>query len=199
MTDAAGSSARQITDEATRRRKHLEKELELTRERATSWAKGIGALLATALAFSLVKGRSDITDLAPGAASAVGALLLGALLVAGVAVHFLFRAAYGRLRPVLPETSDHELAIETMADMRIGLRLAVAGTTMLVAAIGLTWYGPAAAGPQLQVVDSGGESWCGDPIRTVDGVLTLAASGQEVNVDLTTAVQIRSLTLCPTT
>lgn len=198
VTEAAGQSAKQITDEAVRRRKALEAELELTRGRATSWAKGIGALLAAGLAFSLVKGRSDITDLSSGAGVIVGVLLLVAMGVAVVAVYFLFRAAYGRLRTVRPGTSDHELAVETMTDMRIGLWLAAGGTAMLVGAVGLTWYGPAVQGPQLQVVDSGGVSWCGDPVRTIGGVLTLKTEGQEIRVDLATAAQLRPVMSCPT-
>lgn len=198
MSEPTGPSARQIMDEARRRRTRREDELALTRGRATSWAKGIGALLAAVLAFGLVKGRSDITGLAPRAAAGVGVLLLLSLGIALVAVHFLFRAAYGRLRPVPPGTTDHELAVETMADLRSGLRWAATGTAVLVCAVGLTWYGPAAQGPRLHVVDSTSVSWCGDPVRTLAGVLTLNSAGQEVQIDLATARQLQAVASCPT-
>lgn len=198
MTEPAGQSAKQITDAAARQRKDLEAELELTRGRATSWAKGIGALLAAGLAFSLVKGRSDISDLSTVAAVIVGVLLLIAMVVAVIAVYFLFRAAYGRLQPVASGRSDHELAVETMADLRVGLWLAAVGTVMLLGAVGLTWYGPEAQGPKLQIVEAGGVYWCGDSVRTIDGLLTLETEGQEVQIDLTTVAQLRAVTSCPT-
>lgn len=193
-----GQSAKQISDEAARRRQRAEVELELTRARATSWAKGVGALLAAGLAFGLVKGRSDISDLSPGVAALVGLLLLAATAVAVIAVHHLFRAAYGRLEPEWPGATEHELAVEVMADLRAGLRWALVGTSLLLGAVGLTWYGPAADGPRLKVVDAAGTAWCGEPVRTSAGTVTLEVEGHEVRVGLGTAVQIRAVNICPT-
>lgn len=196
MSFDPGPSAHQIREEALRRRKALDGELALARGRATSWAKGVGALLATGLAFGLVKGRSDLTDLAPGFAVAVGVLLILAIAVAAVAAYFLFRAAYGRLGAAPPEITDHTLVVQTMADLRIGLRWAVAGVTALLLSVGLTWYGPAAEGPRLNVVDADGASWCGQPVRTSSGVLTMKIDGQEVRLDMTEAVQITPVASC---
>jgi hypothetical protein len=191
------ASARQIREAAERVKKNREAELALTRARATSWAKGTGGILATGLAFGTIRGRSNISELQPYVARWVGGLLLAAMLIGIVAVFFFFRAAYGRLTPIPPETTDHTLAAQTMKDVRVGLGVAALGTTLLVTAVGLTWYGPSRAHPHLVVVDEGGTSWCGDPIRTVDGLLTLNANGQEVQVSLAEAVQIRPVTTCP--
>lgn len=197
MTQPQGASAQQIRERDARRRKARDAELALTRGRATSWAKGIGALLAAGLAFSLIKGRSDLTGLGPVFAAGVGAALLVALVLAAVSAYFLFRAAYGRLEAIPPETTDHTLAVQTMKDLRVGLVLAAVGTAVLIAGVGLTWYGPAADGPLLQAVDGTGTSWCGEPSRTVDGRLTLKTGGQEVVIDLTKVSQIRAVTACP--
>lgn len=197
MSGAQGASARQIHEDAARRRKALDAELALTRGRATSWAKGIGALLAAGLTFSLVKGRSELTDLAPGFAVAVGVLLIAAIAVATVAVYFLLSAAYGRLGDVPPETTDHTLAVQTMDDLRSGLRWAVLGVVVLLLSVGVTWFGPAADGPSLQVVHAGGTSWCGEPIRTDGGILTLEVDGQEVQLDLAEVAQLLPLASCP--
>lgn len=175
----------------------MEAELSLTRGRATSWAKGVGALLVAGLAFTLVKGRSELTDLAPECAGLVGALLLAAVGSAVVAAYYLFSAAYGRLGADPPGITDHALAVRTMNDTRIGLRWAIAGAVALLGAVAVTWYGPAAEGPRLEVVDGTGASWCGEPTRTSNGVLTLSVSGQEVQVNLTTAARVSPVVSCP--
>lgn len=192
-----GRSYAQTHQATVQTRRHRQVELALTRGRATSWAKGIGAILAVGLAFGLIKGRSDITDLNQSAARAVGVLLLVAILAAVVAVYFLFRAAYGRLGTAPEGTADHTLALWTMSDLRTGLRWALGGTAALLCAVGVTWYAPAADGPQLQIVDTSGTSWCGEPMRTAAGILTLRVNGQEVQVDLVKAIQVLPVDSCP--
>ena len=198
MSTGPGASARQIHQDAERVRRAIDAELALTRGRATSWAKGVGALLVAGLAFTLIRGRSDVAELAIGFSVAVGVLLLVAVLVAIVAAYYLFGAAYGRLHPNPLETSDHELANETMKDLRTGLVWALLGGLALVSAIAVTWYGPAADGPQLRIVDARGAEWCGEPVRTDGGVVTLKIKSQEVPVDTANAASISAVSSCAT-
>lgn len=191
-----GASREQIRAAAEKRRRDREAELALTRGRATNWAKGIGAVLVVGLAFSLVKGRTDLNDLDQGFAIAVGGLLLVAVVTACVAAVFLFRAAYGRLETVSGAVTDHKLAVQTIHDLRTGLWWALAGTALLLGAVGVTWYGPSADGPRLEVVDAGGTSWCGEPVRTGAGILTLKVRGQEVQIDLMKANQVMPVESC---
>lgn len=175
----------------------MEDELPLARGRANSWAKGVGALLVAGLAFSLVKGRSELGDLAPVFAGVVGALLLTSVGLAAIGAYYLFGAAYGRLGADPPGIADHALAVRTINDTRTGLRWAIAGAVALLGAVAVTWYGPAAEGLRLNVVDGTGASWCGEPTRTSNGVLTLSVGGQEVQVDLTTAARVTPIASCP--
>jgi hypothetical protein len=71
---------------------------ELTRVRASAlaWRNGVAALLAGLLGFGLIKGRSDIGELASPFDVLVGLLLFGALLTGTVAALLLLRAAHGR-------------------------------------------------------------------------------------------------------
>jgi multisubunit Na+/H+ antiporter MnhG subunit len=193
----SGRSALQIRDEVARRKKVRREELALTRARATSWAKGIGALLVVGLAFGLVRGRSDISTLATGWAIAVGVALVVAVLLAAVAAYYVFRAAYGRLTAVPPERSEHALAMETMDSLRTGLRVACAAVLALLTGVAFTWYGPAADGAALHVFDRAGGEWCGSVVRTDHGVLTLELGGHELDIQLADVKQLRPVKECP--
>lgn len=196
-TQGSGRSAQQIADEVTRRKRIQEKQLPSTRARATSWARGVGVLLLVSLSFSLVKGRSDISTLAPYFAWSVGAMLVVAVIAAAVAAYFLFRAAYGPLTPQPPEKSDRELAIETMRDLRTGLRIACFGVAVLLAGVAITWYGPAADGPKLQIVNSNGSVSCGKPTRVANGAVTLTSGARKVSVDLERVARLIPVDTCP--
>ncbi|MET8279215.1 hypothetical protein [Micromonospora sp. NPDC005174] len=127
----------------------LRGELERVRAAAVAWRNGLGGLLVALVGFSLIRGRSDVSTLAPGWGALVGVLLLAAL-VAGVAGALaLLRAAHGRLTvtPVaaLPPAplGDHLEAVAAVRSLRTGVGLVLLCTTLLVAAVGVTWYAPA--------------------------------------------------------
>ncbi|MFC0504575.1 hypothetical protein [Micromonospora costi] len=129
---------------------------ELTRVRAAalSWRNGLGGLLAALVGFSLIRGRSDVTALAPGWGGLVGVLLLAAVAAGVAGALALLRAAHGPLTvtPVaaLPPAplGDHREAVAAARALRTGVRLVLVCTALLVAAVGVTWYAPgrAAAG-----------------------------------------------------
>jgi hypothetical protein len=66
------------------------------RAAAVAWRNGLAGLLAGLLGFSLVKGRSDVSQLAWPWNVAVGVLLLAALMIGGYGATRLLWAAHGR-------------------------------------------------------------------------------------------------------
>ncbi len=66
------------------------------RAAALAWRNGVGALLAGLIGFGLLKGRTDVGQLASPYDVVVGLLLLAALLAGTAAAALLLRAAHGR-------------------------------------------------------------------------------------------------------
>ncbi|MFJ3791255.1 hypothetical protein [Kitasatospora sp. NPDC090091] len=166
---------------------------ELTRVRgaALAWRNGLAALLAGLVGFGLVKGRSDVGELAPGWAVAVGLLLLAALLGGAVGAALLLRAAHGRFGVVpldgLPpaEVRDHLEALASARALKRGVVATAVCSALLVAAVATTWYGPSRQDPALRVEYGGtGATACGEPVRVLDHVLVLKSSAGELAVPL---------------
>ena len=177
-------------------------ELPRIRAAALAWRNGLGALLAGVIGFGLVKGRSDIGELAPAYGAAVGALLALSLAAGVVAALLLLRAAHGRPGPVRmgrlvrPRTKsgrpagspDHRETVTSAFALRAGVVLGVACLAFLTGAVGVTWYGPSADSPRVKATTAGTEV-CGQVVRAAGGVLTLKRS-DDVLVD----VRMRDLT-----
>ncbi|MEH1168849.1 hypothetical protein V6V47_26030, partial [Micromonospora sp. CPCC 205539] len=127
----------------------LRGELERVRAAAVAWRNGLGGLLVALVGFSLIRGRTDVTTLARGWGALVGLLLLAALAAGVGGALALLRAAHGPLSvtPVAtlpPEPlGDHLEAMAAVRSLRTGVRLVLLCTTLLVAAVGVTWYAPA--------------------------------------------------------
>lgn len=136
----------------------LHGELERVRAAALAWRNGLGGLLVALVGFSLIRGRSDVSTLAPGWGVLVGLLLLAALLAGVAGALALLRAAHGRLAvtPVaaLPPAplGDHREAVAAVRSLRAGVGLVLLCTALLVAAVGVTWYAPAAPATQSPAV-----------------------------------------------
>lgn len=153
-------------------------ELPRVRAAALAWRNGLAGLLTGLLGFSLLKGRSDVSQLASPWAIAVGGLLALALACGALGAHRLMRAGHGlptvtptsHLRPRL--TADHEEALRAASDLRWGIRTTLCCAGLLVLAVGTTWYGPA-ADPALQVTTPAGTQ-CGTrmTLGPSGGVLT---------------------------
>lgn len=197
MTNLPQHSADEIRALIADRDRLRSAELTLTRERAANWSKGIGALLVAALAFSLIKGRDDLTSLDPEWARRVGYFLAASTVLATVAAYKLFRASYGPLKPLAPGVTDHQEATATMHALICGLGLAVLAFVGLLGAVALTWYGPDAQGPRIAVTDKDGTVWCGEPTTISSGGLRLKVKGQEMRFDLGTITRLDALDTCP--
>ncbi len=186
---------------AQERDRLLRSELPRVREAATAWRNGLGALLAGLIGFGLVKGRSDIGQIAPGWAVAVGCLLLGALLLGAVGALLLVRAAHGSpLRgpvrsPQPARIADHVEALAAAKALRRGVVATLGCTALLVLAVGTTWYGPERAEASLRVETSAGQV-CGSVVRLSKGLLVLKTTAGERTVDLRTAEGLQAVDAC---
>jgi hypothetical protein len=177
-------------------------ELPRVRAAAVQWRNGLAGLLVTLIGFSLIKGRSDIGELSPSAAAAVGVLLLLALVAGAAGALYLLRAANGR--PAVVAVSDlapgpiaehHEAQASTHA-LRRGIALSLACAALLTAAVGTTWYGPARERPQVELTTDAG-AVCGSVIRIESGRVVLRTTVGERMVELTGLESMRAVDSCP--
>jgi hypothetical protein len=126
----------------------LRSELGRVRGAALAWRNGLAGLLAAVLGFSLIKGRSDISELTSAASVAVGVLLVSALVIGTVGALALLHATHGRPAVTVLDGSgdvllaDHWEALAAAASLRRGIVLSLICGALLVGAVGVTWYGP---------------------------------------------------------
>lgn len=179
----------------------LADELARVRAAASAWRTGLGGLLVALVGFSLVRGRTDVAALAPNWSILVGVLLLAALAVGAAGALALLRAAHGRLS-VTPVTElapapvgDHLEAVAAARALRVGVRLVLACTALLVAAVGITWYGPERTAPVVRVSD-GAQAVCGTVTGASGGALTVATTAGPVRVPLTETTTITAAAAC---
>ncbi|MFF7353986.1 MULTISPECIES: hypothetical protein [Streptomyces] len=187
---------------AQERDRLLRTELPRVRAAATAWRNGLGGLLAALVGFSLVRGRSDIGQLAEHWAVAVGFLLLAALVVGTSGALMLLRAAHGRpavtaAEDLLPSpVGDHVEALDCAKALRRGIALTLACALLLLSAVATTWYGPERADPMTQVTTPSG-TFCGSTVRVGHGTLVLRTAAGEVTVDLARVSALSAATACP--
>lgn len=186
---------------AQERDRLLRGELPRVREAAVAWRNGLGALLAGLIGFGLVKGRSDISQLAAGWAVVVGLLLLASLTAGAAGALLLVRAAHGSpLRaptrnPQPARIADHLEALAGAKALRWGVLATVCCTLLLVAAVGTTWYGPGREKPSLLVQTPAGPV-CGAVVRLHQGVLVLKTAVGEQRVNMRTAKGLAAVDAC---
>jgi hypothetical protein len=185
---------------AQERYRLLRTELQRVREAAVAWRNGLGALLAGLVGFGLIKGRSDIGQITPSWAAAVGLLLLSALIVGAVGALLLLRAAHGALPsatrnppPVL--AGDHLEALASAVALRRGVAATILCALLLAVAVGATWYGPVRDGSVMRVTTPSGPV-CGSVERLVSGILVLRTATGEISVDMRTALGLQAVDAC---
>lgn len=187
---------------ARERDRLLAAELPRVREAAGAWRNGLGGLLVALVGFSLIKGRSDVSQLAESWAAGVGIFLLAALIAGATGALLLIRAANGRpsvtpTRQLLSRvTADHIEAAAAATALRRGIILTLSCAALLVAAVGITWYGPGRDEPVLQVTTPSG-TVCGSVVHISRSGLTLKTADGEVTTDLTEASAIQAMARCP--
>lgn len=190
--------------QATERLKGTEEALEQFRGTAGLWAKGLGAMLAALVGFSLIKGRSDIGELDLRWALTVGGVLLLSG-VAGAVAAFNLMSAQGNpwpranlsVRQQAVERNRISELLRAHKSLRWGIVFAYTCMGLLLFAVGLTWYGPPNEGPRV-VVHVGTQSWCGAPGRVAGNVLALDTGTGRVSIDLRRLTAIQAVARCPT-
>jgi hypothetical protein len=188
----------------------VKNELPEVRAAAVAWRNGVGALLAGLIGFGLIKGRSDVGELAPTYAAVVGGLLALALLSGVVAALLFLRAAHGRPGPIKMrrllrrktgtatnrETPDHRETVVSARALRGGVILAILCLIFLSAAVGTTWYGPEADRPRIRANTASAEI-CGEVVSAKKGNLTLKRSdGVQVDIRLMDITALQAVLNC---
>jgi hypothetical protein len=187
---------------AQERDRLLSTELPRVRTAAIAWRNGLAGLLTALAGFGLIKGQSDISQLGEPWAIAAGVILLGAFVAGASGAVLLIRAASGR--PAVVPTSqltsraaaDHEEALAAASALRVGIMATLACSFLLVAAVGVTWYGPPPSGPALQVTTPGA-TVCGSVVSAGHGRLTLQTPAGQVTESLAFASAIQAVSSCP--
>ena len=175
----------------------LRNELVRVRTAALAWRNGLAGLLVGVVGFSIVKGRSDVGQLAPPYDVVVGALLLAAAFSGAGSAVLLLRAAHGR-----PRTSgidrienegrlggEHAEALGAVRALQHGITLLLTCGALVLGAIGVTWYGPPRTSLAVTVTSPLGVI-CGEVVSAHDGQLVLRSAQGTITIDMTTIVGI---------
>ncbi|MGW5343559.1 hypothetical protein [Streptomyces sp. HUAS TT3] len=177
-------------------------ELERIRAAALAWRGGLAGLMAGLVSFGLVKGRSDVTQLAPAAGWTAGVLLALSAVAGAGAAWLVLRAAHGMPQVVpasqLPDrlAHAHQLAVSAARDLRRGSALVVVHAALLLAAVGVTWYGPERAAPQVEVLTPDLTA-CGTVRQVGDGALTVRTRSAELRIPLDRVLGVKAVNACP--
>ncbi|WP_436532520.1 hypothetical protein [Actinoplanes sp. HUAS TT8] len=175
--------------------------LSRVRVAALAWRNGLAALLAGLLGFSLVKGRSDVGQLATPWNILVGGTLLIAVIAGGLGALRLLQAAHGRPALTDRRTVRSLLALEVeeaeagARDLRIGITSTLVCAALLIIAVATTWYGPAKQTPKIRITTPG-STLCGSTTRMGHGQMVLQTQTGEQVVDLSTATGIQAVADC---
>lgn len=154
-------------------------QLDSLRRQAEGWRTGLAGLTALLGAVLIVKGRSDISNLAPGVRYLVVVLLAVAFILLVAASLLALRAASGWPDDKIYLTGESlrawhaEESSRIRAGIRTAARLMVAGLVVLAGAVGLTWLGPAEATNPLVSVETATGPACGELLGARDGHLIL--------------------------
>jgi len=179
----------------------LAAELPRVRETAAAWRNSLAGLLVALVGFSLIKGRSDVGDLRPSWGAAVGFLLLAALIAGAAGALLLIRAASGRPSAIPARAlhsrsvADHVEAMDAAAALQHGIIMTLGCAALLVAAVGVTWYGPGRAGPLLQITTPTA-TVCGSAVSVSDGRLEIQTAAGLVTQDLAAASAVQAVASC---
>ncbi|MGW6983449.1 hypothetical protein ACWGE1_29095 [Streptomyces sp. NPDC054932] len=173
------------------------------RAAALGWRNAAGALMAGLIGFGLIKGRTDVGQLARPWAVGVGCLLLAALLCGTWGAYLLNRAAHGplTLSPPAPRATrsavEHLEVGEALRALRRGIVMTLSCTLFLVGALGATWYGPSAKPPAVELTTPATGRLCGTVTRVGEGKLLLKTGGTTVEVATGALTQLRTVDACP--
>jgi hypothetical protein len=180
------------------------------RSAAEKWIGGVTALFSLFGLAGVTITRSTVTGLSMGWQLGIGIAAAGSIGLAGLAIYWIYRAAYGWpvTRPV--STDDEVLAwyeMRLMAPrvqagyMRNGVRAAGGALATLVITVGLLWFAPQqrAAAPLVQATLRDGSRICGTLLpAAASGVSRIrrASDGTAVPIPVRSIVSLAGVTAC---
>jgi hypothetical protein len=172
------------------------KQLADVRAAAEKWIGGVTALFGIFGVAIVVSTRSTLTNLPSGWQAVIGIAAAASVGLAGLAVYWIYRAAYGW--PVTyPINNDEELlawytsqqsAPRAQAGfMKDGVRAAGGALAMLVVTVGLMWYAPQQSPtvPFVQVTLSNGSQVCGTLLPATPGATLIRRASDGTAMDIT--------------
>ncbi|MFD6420994.1 hypothetical protein [Streptomyces sp. NPDC060198] len=203
VTAPAGQAGPRDLLAAQERHRLAREALPRIRAAATGWRNAAGVLMAGLVGFGLVKGRTDVGQLEQTWGTVVGVLLLAALVCGAGGAYLLNRAAHGPLGSVpaggraTRSAIEHRETVKALSAVRRGIALSLGCAVLLVAAVGATWYGPAAKEPALEVTSPGTSSVCGSVTRVARGTIWLKSGKTTVEIPLAEVTRLRTVEACP--
>lgn len=186
-------------------------QLDIARKQADTWRTGLATLTTLLTGVLVVRGRGDVSTLTRPFQIVVAALLGAALILLLWATMWLSRALAGPPGEEILLTGEglEQWTNDEVRKISKALRwvpgLAAASVIAVAAAVGLTWFAPAAQGtsaPLVQVSETDGQTTCGTFAgeTTHQLILTLAAaSGRTARtgyVPLASVLAIIPVTTC---
>jgi hypothetical protein len=162
-------------------------QLDIARKQADTWRTGLATLTALLTGVLVVRGKDDVSTLTRPFQIVVAALLGAALILLLWATMWLSRALAGPPGEEILLTGEglEQWTTGEVRKISKALRwvpgLAAASVIVVAAAVGLTWFAPAAQGtsaPLVQVSGTDGQTTCGTFVgeTTHQVILTLAAA-----------------------
>ncbi|MET8852415.1 hypothetical protein [Amycolatopsis sp. NPDC004625] len=132
--------------EAVRARKA--EELREVRAAAANWRTALAAMLGLVATVALVKGRDSVAGLGLTIRIVVGCILLTAVITAAVGAFVASRSAFGLPKEEEVPARLSDLVVVEQArirravrDLRAAIALTFVTLALIVAAVGLVWYG----------------------------------------------------------
>jgi hypothetical protein len=184
-------------------------QLDIARKQADTWRTGLATLTTLLTGVLVVRGRDDVSTLTRPFQIVVAALLGAALILLLWATMWLSRALAGPPGEEILLTGEG-LEQWTNGEVRKiskALRwvpgLAAASVIAVAAAVGLTWFAPAAQGtsaPLVQVSETDGQTTCGTFVGETTHQLILTLAAASGRTALTTYLPLASvLAIIPVT
>jgi hypothetical protein len=191
-------------------------QLDIARKQADTWRTGLATLTTLLTAILVIKGRDDLSTLTTSAEIVAAALLGLALLLLLTATIWVSRALAGPPGEEILLTGEglQEWTSGEVRKISTALRwapaLAAASIVVVAAAIGVTWFAPAArvhSAPLVQVTETNGQSACGTfisetrhrvilAVANTVGVANGSTTSTNTTIPLASVLAITPVTSC---
>lgn len=184
----------------------LSTQLEDVRKTAENWRNGLVAIVTALAAFSVIKGPTDISGLNRFAAYAVGLLLLLALVCGLFGAWSTLTAAFGTPGALTRDEFHQQggidgyrlrLAAHAAEKLRCAQVATIVTLTLLIVAVGLTWYGPRSNSVTLKIERKSLPNICGKLLSSSNGQIEIKPPASEtVRLLLADVVKVTAAKKC---